>query len=183
MNVEAPQPVPVKQVIPAKQVVAAPPGEMTLDKNEICPIQSLNPYQNRWTIKARVTAKSDIKTWNNVRGTGTLFSVELTDAQGGEIKATMFNDAVDLFEPLFVVDKVYYISKGSLKPANKKFTNLKNEYELTLDKISLVQLAPDCPEIPKMTYDFTPIDQIGTMEKDSLVGTGVYIIIPCLLKL
>lgn len=26
-------------------------------------ISTLNPYQTRWTIKARVTAKSDMKTW------------------------------------------------------------------------------------------------------------------------
>ena len=34
------------------------------------PISSLNPYQNRWTIKARVTAKSDVRTWHNTRGEG-----------------------------------------------------------------------------------------------------------------
>ena len=42
-------------------------------------IQSLNPYSNRWQIKARVSAKSDIKHYTNARGDGKLFNVTLTD--------------------------------------------------------------------------------------------------------
>jgi replication factor A1 len=37
-------------------------------------------YSSRWTIKARVTRKTDIKRWSNAKGEGTLFSVDLTDA-------------------------------------------------------------------------------------------------------
>lgn len=33
----------------------------------------------RWTVKARVTQKSDIKVWSNARGEGKLFSVTLMD--------------------------------------------------------------------------------------------------------
>jgi len=54
------------------------------------PIASLHPYHSRWTIKARVTAKSDKRSWANAKGEGSLFSVDLLDAQGGQIKATMF---------------------------------------------------------------------------------------------
>lgn len=31
--------------------------------SHIMPINALNSYQNRWTIKARVTNKSDIRRW------------------------------------------------------------------------------------------------------------------------
>lgn len=50
------------------------------------PINSLTPYQQRWTIKARVTNKGDIKTWNNNRGAGKLMSVDLLDA---DVSATV----------------------------------------------------------------------------------------------
>lgn len=33
----------------------------------------------RWTICARVIAKSDIRRWNNARGEGKLFSVTFAD--------------------------------------------------------------------------------------------------------
>jgi hypothetical protein len=55
------------------------------------PIASLHPYHSKWTIKARVTAKGDKRTWSNAKGEGSLFSVDLLDAQGGQIKATMFS--------------------------------------------------------------------------------------------
>jgi replication factor A1 len=51
-----------------------------LQMTHIQPIKALNPYQQRWTIKARVTSKGDIKTWNNSKGSGKLLSVDLLDA-------------------------------------------------------------------------------------------------------
>jgi ssDNA-binding replication factor A large subunit len=48
----------------------------------------------RWTIRARVTYKSDVKEWSNARGNGKLFNVHFID-ETGEIRATGFNDQVD----------------------------------------------------------------------------------------
>uniref|UniRef100_A0A1B0BY64 Uncharacterized protein n=1 Tax=Glossina palpalis gambiensis TaxID=67801 RepID=A0A1B0BY64_9MUSC len=53
------------------------------------PIASLSPYHNKWVIKARVTAKSVIRSWSNARGEGKLFSMDLMD-ESGEIRATAF---------------------------------------------------------------------------------------------
>lgn len=36
-------------------------------------------YNTRWTIKARVSAKSEIKHWSNQRGDGKLFNVTFMD--------------------------------------------------------------------------------------------------------
>ena len=48
----------------------------------IYPIEAISPYNNKWTIKARCTTKSNIKTWHNRNGEGKLFSVNLLDDSG-----------------------------------------------------------------------------------------------------
>ena len=80
-------------------------GQGNLAGQPTFPIASLTPYQNRWTIKARVTNKSDIKRWSNSRGEGYLFSMDLLD-ESGEIRATAFKAECDKFEPIVEVDKV-----------------------------------------------------------------------------
>lgn len=50
-------------------------------------IKDLNPYQNKFRIKARVIRKSELKRWSNSRGEGTVFDVILQDSSG-DIKAT-----------------------------------------------------------------------------------------------
>ena len=95
-------------------------GNSAIARNEaparIVPINSLNAYQNRWTIKARVSVKGDLRRYSNARGEGKVFSFDLVDAAGGEIKATAFTDACDKFYDLIQKGSVYMISKASLKP-------------------------------------------------------------------
>lgn len=56
----------------------------------------LGDFLSRWIIKARVTNKSNIRTWSNSRGEGKLFSIDLLD-ESGEIRLTGFKDMVDKF--------------------------------------------------------------------------------------
>lgn len=104
----------------------------------IYPIEGLSPYQNSWTIKARVTQKSEIRTWSNQRGEGKLFNVTLMD-DSGEIRATAFNTSVDELYDKLQEGKVYYISKARVNLAKKKFNHTNCEYELTLEKNTEIQ--------------------------------------------
>ena len=45
-------------------------------------IEELNPYTTRWTIKARVTKKGEMRTWQNPKGEGKLFDIQLLDKSG-----------------------------------------------------------------------------------------------------
>ena len=78
---------------PRTSVLTSRPTAGTSSKEVYTPIDSITPYQNKWTIKARVTSKSDIRTWNNAKGSGKLFSMDLMD-ESGEIRAIAFNDQV-----------------------------------------------------------------------------------------
>ncbi|PKI51826.1 hypothetical protein CRG98_027744 [Punica granatum] len=143
-------------------------------KNEaparIIPISALNPYQGRWAIKARVTAKGDIRRYNNARGDGKVFSFDLLDSDGGEIRATCFNAVVDRFYDVIEVGKVYLISKGSLKPAQKNFNHLKNEWEIFLEATSTVDLCQDEDvSIPQQQFSFRPISDIENAENNYIL--------------
>ena len=83
---------------------------------QIVPINSLNAYQNRWTIKARVSQRSDMRRYNNARGEGKFFTVDFLDAQGGEIRAISFNETADKFDDVLQLGAVVLVSKASLKP-------------------------------------------------------------------
>ena len=63
-------------------------------QRNIFPINSLNPYQSRWTIRARVTAKPPMRTYSNSRGEGKIMSVDLLDES---VSAQLRNYVVGLF--------------------------------------------------------------------------------------
>jgi replication factor A1 len=122
---------------------ASKPGRGT-----IFPIEGLSPYQNNWTIKARVTQKSDIKNWSNARGEGKLFNVTLMD-DSGEIRATAFNAVVDDLYSRLEEGKVYYISKARVNLAKRKFSNVNNDYELGFEKNTEIEEASTFHEFMK----------------------------------
>jgi len=137
--------------------------------SSVFPIASLTPYQNKWTIKARVTHKGDIRRWSNARGEGHLFSMDLVD-ESGEIRATAFKEMCDKYYNSTEVGKVYFINNCSLKPANKQYSTLNNDYELTFrDSTEMVLCEEDTSDIPSVTFNFCQLSQLTPGHKDQII--------------
>lgn len=163
--VPAPAPKPQVQQQPkqASGTSSLPPGFAPLH-----PIEALSPYSNKWTIRARVTQKSDIRTWSNARGEGKLFNVNLMD-DTGEIRATGFNEAVDSLYHKLEEGKVYWVAKARVQLAKKQFSNLANEYEISFERGTEVIPCEDEAAVPKLKYNFLELSQLESVEKDAMV--------------
>lgn len=131
-------------------------------------IEQLSPYQNVWTIKARVSYKGEIKTWHNQKGEGKLFNVNFLDTSG-EIRATAFNDMATKLNEILQEGKVYFISKARLQPSKPQFTNLTHPYELSMDRETIIEESQDESNVPKTHFSFIKLDGIQNQEANSNV--------------
>lgn len=141
--------------------------------DNLYPIEALSPYAHRWTIKARVTHKGEIKTWHNAAGEGRLFSFNLLD-ESGEIRATVFHSIGEQFDSIYEMLKengVYFISSPcQVKMANKRFSNLPNDYELAFEKDTRVEKAEDQDAgVPQVRYNFTRVGDLQSIENNTTI--------------
>jgi replication factor A1 len=126
------------------------------------PIAELSAYHNKWTIKARVTNKAPVRTFNRSSGQGKVFSVDLLDAQGGEIKASFFDQACDQYNDVLEKGKCFTFSRGRAKVANKQYNNTNHKYELTFEKDALIERAEEDSKIETVKYSFTNLRALQT---------------------
>lgn len=84
----------------------------------------------------------------------------------------MFNEAARKFYDRFQLGKVYYISRGTLRVANKQFKTVRNDYEMNLNENSEVEEASNEETfIPETKFNFVQIDELGRYVNGSdLVG-------------
>ncbi|KAJ7572056.1 hypothetical protein C8J56DRAFT_1016470 [Mycena floridula] len=162
-----PPPQQYQQQQPQKQSSSVQQRQPKNDGRHVMPIDALSPYQNTWTIKARVTQKSEIKHWSNPRGEGKLFNVTLMD-ESGEIRATAFNAVVDALYDKLQEGKVYYVSRAKVNLAKKKFSNLANDYELALEKNAEIEECLETSDLPMVKYHFHDLGQLEALNKDAV---------------
>lgn len=156
----------------------------------IYPIESLSPYQNKWTIKARVTQKSEIRSFSTQKGEGKLFNMTLMD-ETGEIRATAFNTVVDDLYDRVEEGKVYFISKARVNIAKKKFASSTTDFEISLERnteIEEVRVLPQSPtsdvladshlrtqckdvtNVPLVKFDFKELGKLEEVENNTICG-------------
>eukprot|EP00435_Cladocopium_sp_Y103_P060098 s62_g21.t2 len=129
-------------------------AEMTIQEEIFFPIRELSTYQGtKWTIKGRVTTRAPMRDFKQRNGgEGKVFSVELLDAEGGEIRASFFNEAAEKLYSLMQVGKCFKLSKGNVRIANRQYNTCKHRYELVFDKLAQVDEVEDDKKIDAVKY-------------------------------
>lgn len=78
-------------------------------------------------------------------------------------KSAVFND----LNPL----KVYFISRGVLKTANKQYSKLNNDYELTFSNDTVIEPCPDEDNsLPHMNLDLVKLNDLPHKNANDFVG-------------
>jgi replication factor A1 len=145
---------------------------MTQSTGIFMPINDLSPYHRSWQIKARITTKSAPRTFNRKSGSGgegKVFGIELIDAEGGQIRASLFNEAVDKYEKMLEQGKVYLFSGGQVRIANKQYTSLSHGYELSFDTLCNVEPASEDEAIGNMRFEFVDLRALQSRQIPCIV--------------
>jgi len=134
------------------------------------PIKHLNSFSKDWKIKARVTKKAPLRTWNNSKGTGKLLNIDLVDREGTGIQATFFNDAADKFNNMIEQGQCYLFANGFVKMANKRFTSIKNDFCLTFDNRTEIEpVNEDDNAIQAQSFSFVKIREVESLSSYATV--------------
>ncbi|CAG2165032.1 unnamed protein product [Oppiella nova] len=140
-----------------------------IDTSKVCPIAAITPFFNGWLIRARITSKIPVRTYTTKDGReGKVFSFDATD-HSSDIRVTAFNAECDKYHDIIEKDMNYLIQKGTVKTANRKFSNCKSDYEIMLTSESVIELCQDDVPLPPVSYRFRQIGQLV----DDPVGVSV----------
>ena len=117
-------------------------------------------------------------------GGGSVFDIELMDTKGTQIRATLWREVADKYYETLEVGKVYYISNGKVKPANRKYSSVNNQYEIHFNERSEIE-AVDLESVAtklnfKVSYDFVKIKNLASFvgRKRMLDVVGVVLMPP-----
>ncbi|KAH8739752.1 Rf-A (OB fold protein) [Cryptosporidium ryanae] len=132
----------------------------------VYPIKNITSYLHRWKIIGRVVSKSDVRKFSSSKTKeGKVFSFEICDVDGSEIRATCFTKAVDKFYDFLREGEVYSFSKGDVKEANTRFNTTGHEFEIVFNEDAEIQSMPQDERIPRKAYNFVKISDIRTYSK------------------
>lgn len=128
--------------------------------DQFFPISEISPYQTKWTIKARVTSKGPVRTFTKGPNGGKVFSVDLLDAYGGEIRATFFNQAADKFMDVLKPGACFTFSKGRVRIADRRYSALNHRYEVLFEADANIEPAADEGSIEALKFNITSLREI-----------------------
>lgn len=83
-------------------------------------ISKLTANMEKWKIKAKVTRRNGVKKFKTSKGSdGEVFSIDIVDSSGEEIRCSFFNCAATKYSELIDLNKVYAFGNGIVRTNNK----------------------------------------------------------------
>ena len=131
---------------------------------EFTSVKTLSSSSKDFSLKARVTKKSEMKEWKNDRGSGKLFSVNIIDTYNEEISITFFKEEAEKFYGMIEEGKVYIFKNGQVKISNKRFQSVDCEYSICIDKRSEVIPVADETSISTIKLNPVSIDSLSNLQ-------------------
>ncbi|CAD7702509.1 unnamed protein product [Ostreobium quekettii] len=157
------------------------------DRPALSPIQALNPYSTQWSIRAKVQHKWPKNSFvpRGQSSPVSVFNVELIDDQGTQVEGSFWREMADKYYDNLEEGKVYYFSKFTVKPANKNYATVNNDYSLNFGPRSEVVLCEDqdttnmkeqlqatrISELPKYLNRKVPVTVMGVVTSVGAIGT------------
>lgn len=141
------------------------------------PLSEISAYgRKNWVIKARVSSKAAVRTFKRNNGEGKILKVELLDSEGTEIACTFWNEAAEKYGATLTQGQVYTFSGGQAKLANKKFTTIQHNYELSFDEKAQVSQVEDDTEIGQVKFsNITPLRELANKQVPTNVNVLVVV--------
>ena len=138
-------------------------------------IKDLNPYQNKYTILARVSHKGELNERHSSRWSGFVFNVTFED-ESGDIGATAFEELAQKFHPILEEGKFYYLSHAKVNLIkNKKFNTTSHEFELGFDRNTVVNECMNAPSLRRTpSANLTPMKEISNKAGGDIVNVLGY---------
>lgn len=97
-------------------------------------------------------------------------NIDLCDQTGSQINATLFNAAVDAHSHKLTEGKVYLMSGGVVKMANKRYTAIKNDHCINFDeRAEIEEVQGDDKTIKKTAFSFTDLNEVKEMSNNRSV--------------
>ena len=142
---------------------------------QFTPISGLTTFTKDFKILARIVKIFDIKTFNGRNGEGKVFNINVMDHNNDQISMKFFNDAVDEHHHKLEQGKVYVFQKGSVRLADKRFTSIDAEYEISLYKNSMIEPWEDNNEIGSQVHEFSYIRDVSLDKANSFVDLAAVV--------
>ena len=69
---------------------------------------------------------------------------------------------------------MFFISRGTLKTANKQYNTLNNDYEMTFNNDTTVELCTEDVDLPTVKFEFTKINELEHKPAGTNIGRLIY---------